>query len=559
MIASHNSQNSHKTEPSAGPPTIIVGAGLAGLYCALKLAPHPVLLISPAPLGSGSSSAWAQGGIAAALDEGDSIEAHLADTISAGAGLVDEKIAKGILSEASESIFDLLALGVPFDQDEKGRLELSREAAHSNNRIVRVKGDMAGKAIMDALIAHVLKTPSISIKSHHRAFELTTHEQQISGIWVENHLTKRPEYFASRNIILATGGIGGLYSVTTNPSQALGSGIAMAARVGATISDAEFVQFHPTAFDTGQNPAPLATEALRGHGAILRNKDGYAFMAQYHRDADLAPRDIVARAVHQQRQAGTGSYLDCRILCEPPEGSEAGPYDFANQFPTVNAYAQSSGLDLKKDMIPVAPAAHYHMGGIWTDKIGQTNVPGLWAIGEVAATGLHGANRLASNSLLEAVVMAKRTAHELRSHKTASAKQRPIQVHNESGSSPLSSTISETERDDDVLQQLRYLMSDYLGVERNWHDMMTLLGFITGQEQETGNAHLANCLLTAKFLVISALERRESRGGHYRSDHPEKDQTSCKHSFISLGHLNALSSDYISLSKSTNPAQKAHL
>src|SRR5215831_3853706 len=385
---------------------VIVGGGLAGLFCALKLAPRPVTVISAAPLGQGASTAWAQGGIAAAVAEGDSPEAHAIDTVAVGAGLVDEAIALGLAREAGSRVHDLLAYGVPFDRDLEGRLAVGREAAHSARRIVHVRGDMAGAAIIAALTEAVRRTPSIRLIEGYVAEALLTEDNEVTGLQLRkaNEPNVMPLTIAARAVVLATGGIGHLYAVTTNPREASGLGLAIAARAGAVIADPEFVQFHPTAIMAGRDPAPLATEALRGEGAILINGKGERFMAARHRLAELAPRDIVARGVFAEITAGRGAFLDAR---------QALGQRFAEKFPTVYASCLAGGIDPARVPIPVAPAAHYHMGGIAVDAHGRSSLQGLWAAGEVSCTGAHGANRLASNSLLEAVVYAARIAEDI--------------------------------------------------------------------------------------------------------------------------------------------------
>src|ERR1700741_3878341 len=385
---------------------VIVGGGLAGLFCALKLAPRPVTVISAAPLGEGASTAWAQGGIAAAVAEGDSAVAHAADTIAAGAGLVDEVVALGLAREAPSRIDDLLRYGVPFDRDLEGRLAVGREAAHSARRIVHVRGDMAGKAIIAALTDAVRKTPSIRLIEGFVAEALLTEDGAVTGLQLRKarDASARALLIASRAVVFATGGIGHLYAVTTNPQEASGLGLAIAARAGAVIADPEFVQFHPTAIMIGRDPAPLATEALRGEGATLINACGERFMQAVHPLAELAPRDIVARGVFAEIAAGRGAFLDARAAL----GAR-----FAETFPTVYASCLAGGTDPAREPIPIAPAAHYHMGGILVDARGRTSLGGLWAAGEVSSTGAHGANRLASNSLLEAVVYAARIADEI--------------------------------------------------------------------------------------------------------------------------------------------------
>src|ERR1700759_536250 len=396
---------------------VIVGGGLAGLFCALKLSPRPVTLISAAPLGEGASSAWAQGGIAAAVADGDSADAHAADTVAVGGGIVDAEIALGIAREAGARIHDLLHYGVPFDRDLEGKLAVGREAAHSARRIVHVRGDMAGKAIISALTEAVRNTPSIRVIEGFVAEALLTADGAVTGLQLRktDDVTARPLTIAAQAVVLATGGIGHLYAVTANPPEASGLGLAIAARAGAVIADPEFVQFHPTAIMVGRDPAPLATEALRGEGATLLNGLGERFMLARHPLAELAPRDIVARGVFAEIAAGRGAYLDATSL---------GGH-FAERFPTVYASCIAGGIDPATQPIPIAPAPHYHMGGIAVDACGRTSLKRLWAGGEVACTGAHGANRLASNSLLEAVVFAARIAEDIGGHSFAAAARPP--------------------------------------------------------------------------------------------------------------------------------------
>jgi L-aspartate oxidase len=482
---------------------VIVGAGLAGLFCALKLAPRPVTVISAAPLGEGASTAWAQGGIAAAVAEGDSAEAHAADTVAVGAGLVDEAVALGLAREAGARIDDLLHYGVPFDRDLEGRLAVSQEAAHSARRIVHVRGDMAGKAIIAALIAAVRATPSIRVIEGYLAEVLLTDGDTVSGLQLSRvgDAGAKPLTVAARAVVLATGGIGHLYAVTTNPAEASGHGLAIAARAGAVIADPEFVQFHPTAIMVGRDPAPLATEALRGEGATLINDRGERFMLARHKLAELAPRDIVARGVFAEIAAGRGAFLDATV--------SLGRH-FAEKFPTVHASCLAAGIDPATQPIPIAPAAHYHMGGIAVDAQGRTSLRGLWAGGEVSCTGAHGANRLASNSLLEAVVYAARIAEDIDGHHFAArARLAEAITTPRHGAMPPLDEIG-----------LRAMMSSHVGVIRDGDRLADAVRTFARLERDSGNIALRNMAATALLVAASAWARRESRGAHYRIDHP---------------------------------------
>lgn len=482
---------------------VIVGGGLAGLFCALKLAPRPVTLISAAPLGQGASSAWAQGGIAAAVADGDTPEAHAVDTVAVGGGLVDEAAALGIAREAAPRIHDLLTYGVPFDRDLEGRLAVGREAAHSARRIVHVRGDGAGAAIIAALSGAVRRTPSIRIIEGLVAEALLTENGAVAGLQLReaSNSSARPLLLASRAVVLATGGIGHLYAVTTNPLEASGSGLAIAARAGAAIADPEFVQFHPTAVMAGRDPAPLATEALRGEGATLINDNGERFMLARHPLAELAPRDIVARGVFAEIAAGRGAFLDAR---------QALGARFADKFPTVHASCIAAGIDPATQAIPIAPAAHYHMGGIAVDGRGRSSIDGLWAGGEVSSTGAHGANRLASNSLLEAVVYAARIADDIAGRALSSPGRLPDALVTPRGGMP----------DAAVVKRLRTMMSAHVGVVREGDGLADAVQHFAALEREATSIALRNMAISALLVAASAWQRRESRGAHFRSDHP---------------------------------------
>ncbi|PWB58377.1 MAG: L-aspartate oxidase [Bradyrhizobiaceae bacterium] len=507
---------------------VIVGGGLAGLFCALKLSPRPVTVITAAPIGEGASTAWAQGGIATAIAEGDTPEAHARDTVLAGAGLVDEAVALAMAREGPARVHDLLRFGVPFDKDLEGRLAVGREAAHSARRIVHVRGDQAGRAIMQALIAAVRRTPTIRVFEGYAAEDLVVEGRYVAGIRARALGDRRPVTIPARAVVLASGGIGHLYAVTTNPSEARGQGLAMAARAGAVLADTEFVQFHPTAIAVGRDPAPLATEALRGEGAILVNRAGERFMTAIHPDADLAPRDIVARGVFAELAAGRGAFLDARAALGET---------FAQRFPGVHASCKAAGIDPAREPIPIAPAAHYHMGGVLVDATGRTSLDGLWAAGEVACTGAHGANRLASNSLLEAIVYAARIAEDI------------------AGLVPMPQTLpwpDERHRGEEAdlaaeparERELRQLMSAHVGVIRDREGLTDALIALSRLARESRNVPALRNMATAALLVAAAaLRRRESRGGHYRADYPNPDPALARRTFLTLADAQAIADE----------------
>jgi L-aspartate oxidase len=494
----------HRTQHDG---VLVVGAGLAGLSAALAAAPRKVMVLTGAPLNKGCSSAWAQGGMAAALSDEDDAALHAADTVAAGAGLVNPERAALLAREGAAAVRHLAELGAPFDRDAAGGFSLSLEAAHSRARVARVKGDQAGRAIMAAVTAAALAQRHIEVRSGLRLRGLLQDaEGQVRGVIVEQggqlHEITAPA------VILATGGIGGLYAVTTTPPQLRGEGLGLAARAGALIADPEFVQFHPTAIDIGRDPAPLATEALRGEGALLINASGEAFMANYHPAAELAPRDVVARAIHAERAAGRGAYLDARAA--------VGEH-FPEAFPAVFAACLSGGVDPRVQPIPVAPACHYHMGGIVTDADGATTLAGLYAAGECASTGVHGANRLASNSLLEAAVFGTRAGAAARDAAEVRTRIQP--------------GVAAPVLPDAALSGLRMAMSAEAGVVRDAPGLTRLIDLIGELEGAYG---LCADLTAARLTACCALNRRESLGAHFRLDAPEAPAEP-KRTFLTLG------------------------
>ncbi|HHW4680269.1 MAG TPA: L-aspartate oxidase, partial [Xylella taiwanensis] len=361
---------------------IIVGSGLAGLIAALTISPEPSVLVTRSTLGAETSSAWAQGGMSVSLGPDDNASLHLADTLTAGDGLCDAMAAESIILEAVHAFNVLERFGVRFDRDSNGNLALGLEAAHSRRRIVHVEGDKSGAVIVQALTAAVLNDPSITVIEGVEARQILMVDNAVCGLLLSNPVFDI--VLPSSKILLATGGIGGLYDATTNPVNNFGQGIAMAARAGAVLADMEFVQFHPTALHSHDRPLALVSEAVRGEGAELINERGERFMADIP-GAELAPRNVVAQAISAEITRGGRVFLDARRVLGPR---------FSARFPTITALCHKIGVDPARMPIPVRPAAHYHMGGIATDREGRSSIPGLWVAGEAASTGLHGANRL---------------------------------------------------------------------------------------------------------------------------------------------------------------------
>ncbi|TGT54080.1 L-aspartate oxidase [Mesorhizobium sp. M00.F.Ca.ET.170.01.1.1] len=472
-----------------GGAPVIIGAGLAGLMTALHLAPQPVVLLSRTPLEMDASSTLAQGGLAASFGEDDSPDLHLADTLAAGDGLCNEEMARRVVEAVPEAVENLIRLGAPFDRALDGKLRLGLEAAHARRRIVHA-ADATGHQLFHALLAVARRTRSITIMEGITALRLVVAEGCTVGVLavLESGVFALP----TRRVVLATGGIGGLFCDTTNPLCSFGHGLALAACAGAELADLEFVQFHPTALDTQRRPMPLISEAVRGEGAVLVDEHGHRFLAATP-GAEFASRDVVARAIANQLAAGQRVYLDTR---------QCLGQKFAKRFPGIDAACKQAGIDPAMEPIPVRPAAHYHMGGVAVDAEGRSSVSGLWACGEVARTGLHGANRLASNSLSEAVTTAAWVAASVAG--TSAGWQWPR----------LPATVSVRPDPSPV----RQLVSNALGIFRNGKALgeaiTTLLPIAVG---ETAAADPA---LVALLIAIAAIRREESRGSHYRSDFP---------------------------------------
>lgn len=504
------------------PGALILGGGLAGLFTALRLAPYPATVIAGPGAGRSGSSVWAQGGIAAAVGDDDSPALHAADTIAAGAGLCDPTVTQILTREAPSRIADLLRIGVPFDRDAQGKLSLTLEAAHSRHRIVHVQGDRSGLLITRALADAARATPSISFLEGLHAVELAQENGRVIGLFARagHGADARLVFLRAAQIVIATGGLGALYAVTTNPPESRGEGLGMAARAGALISDPEFVQFHPTAMNVGRDPAPLVSETVRGAGAMLVNEKGARFMEAIHPLAELAPRDVVARAVHREIARGGKVFIDAR---------ESVGAAFPDHFPAVCQLARDAGIDPVTQLIPVAPAAHYHMGGIVTDIHGRTSLPGLWACGECASTGIHGANRLASNSLLEGLVFGARVADDIRGDVAVRHVSTP---HLSAAHAPAAAP-----------QILRDAMSRHAGIERSEAGLRTALSVIANVERAgNGDPALLNITAAAKLTAAAALARHESRGGHFRSDYPAAGATPAR-TFMTLTDAERIAAD----------------
>ena len=472
---------------------IIVGAGLAGLMTALHLAPLPVLVLARAPLGTGAASAWAQGGVAAAVGPDDDPALHVQDTLAAGDGLCDPAMAERILRAGPDAIAALIGHGAAFDRAASGALALGLEAAHCRRRIVHAAGDGTGAEIIRALIQAVRDTPSITVLDDVEARRLIVEDGRIRGM-----LAVGPHgamTLPAARVVLATGGIGGLFLHTTNPPAAWGQGLLLAARAGAALTDIEFVQFHPTALDAGCDPLPLVSEAVRGEGAILIDETGVRFLADLP-GAELAARDVVARAVWRHQAAGHRVFLDARAALGD---------SFARRFPGINAACRAAGIDPATRPIPVVPAAHFHMGGVAVDAVGRSTVEGLWACGEVASTGLHGANRLASNSLLEAASFARWVAEDVVA--TQSVRLRPLPA-------PKLPPAPDP-------APVRAIMSEQVGLLRDRDGLREAIRRLPPLAVSSGAA--ADPATLGLMLAVAALRREESRGAHARTDFPDHD------------------------------------
>ncbi|MEA4901637.1 L-aspartate oxidase [Desulfitobacterium sp.] len=490
---------------------LIIGSGIAGLSAALGASSYGEVMIIAKDRPDLCNSTLAQGGIAAAVGKNDSPEVHTQDTLIAGAGACQEKTVHILTQEAPHIIDELIKMGMCFDRTNSGELALGREGAHSLARVIH-RGDDTGAAVWETLFRKV-QEQNVKFLPETRAELLLVEGGRCYGAVV-----RTPEglkRILARSVVLATGGIGELYGRTTNSLLSTGEGLALAWKAGAVLSDLEFVQFHPTALASEDNPLFLISEAVRGEGAVLVTEERERFMPNYHPRADLAPRDVVTRAIVDEQQKGHHVYLDASALGD----------HFGHRFPNIYAKIHSLGLDPSQDLIPITPAAHFFMGGIQTDSFGRTNIKGLSACGECANTGVHGANRLASNSLLEGLVFGKRVAQDLHSQSGNFVLPNVDSLKPSSAEKEITQEYKPIDLKDVRVQTLQHLMWSLVGIIRENTGMMKAYQKLSQLEKEVdaGDVELKNMILVAKLMTSSALQRLESRGSHYRLDYPNVD------------------------------------
>lgn len=492
---------------------IIVGSGIAGLRAAVSLAPHGRVAVLTKDQVTESNTEYAQGGVAVVLSDDDQIELHYQDTIDAGAGLCDEQSVSVLVEEGPRYITELIEHGAEFDRHD-GQLAFTREAAHSRPRILHAQGDATGREIVRALVAWSRKFSSIEYLPHACTQSLIINQDRCVGVTYVEPDSHRIRAIYARAVILATGGAGQLYLHTTNPDVATGDGQAMAYRAGAVMADMEFIQFHPTALVVPNAPRFLLSEAMRGEGGLLVNTDGERFMPRYTERAELAPRDIVSRSIHfeMQRTHSDHVWLDMRHLDH---------VFIRERFPKIHNTCQLYNIDIARDLIPVSPAAHYTMGGIKTDTFGRTSIAGLYAAGEVACTGVHGANRLASNSLLEGLVFGARAGE------TASS-EAPTQVEPVAPVDWDFGDEADWRIDDGTRAEVKRIMWDKVGIVRSEEGLKEALEALSEIAARPLNTRSWNFVTLARLVAEAALARRESRGAHYRSDYPQTDDANLR-------------------------------
>ena len=510
---------------------LVLGSGIAGLFFALKVAPYGKVAIVTKKSSAESNTNYAQGGIAAVKSKEDSVEIHVRDTLRAGAGLCREEVVRLIVTEGPARIAELMELGMKFSEREinGGReLDLGREGGHTKRRILHAK-DVTGREVERALLAAAAAQPNIEIFENHLAIDLITarkggapENNRCLGAYALDKNKDQIETFAARTVLLATGGCGKVYLYTTNPDIATGDGVAMAYRAGAAVANMEFIQFHPTCLYHAQAKSFLISEAVRGEGGILKTVEGVSFMEKYHPQQSLAPRDIVARAIDTEMKKSGATNVVLDITHKPAAFLK-------DRFPNIYATCLEYGIDITRQPIPVVPAAHYQCGGVVTTVDGQTEMPGLYAVGEVACTGLHGANRLASNSLLEALVCAHRASERVRTHPDPKSDAplspwRPGHAHN----------VDELVVINHNWDEIRRMMWDYVGIVRTNKRLQRACSRIANLQEEIQDYYwdfivtsdlleLRNIATVAELIITSALQRLESRGLHYNLDYPNPD------------------------------------
>ena len=507
---------------------LVIGAGVAGLRAAIELAPAGRVLVLAKREIADSSTQYAQGGIAAALSDEDEISLHLQDTLNAGDGLCNPEAARVLVEDAPERIEELIAWGTQFDR-EGTKLTFGREGAHSRNRILHAHGDSTGREIQRALYAKAKTLPEISVREFEFSTDLVIESGRVCGVRVIDEHGTHTAIYASA-VLLATGGMGQLYVNTTNPSVATGDGVAMAYRAGAELTDLEFIQFHPTALYLKKAPRFLLSEALRGEGAYLRNMEMMRFMPKYHPMGELAPRDVVARAIMHELERGHAKeavvYLDLTHL---------DAAHIHKRFPRIYATCVQYNIDITTELVPIRPAAHYAMGGVRSDLDGRATLPGLYAAGEAAGTGVHGANRLASNSLLEGLVFGARAGKTMRdelkqeSHRAADVP--PAAYSNGPARLPVDASITE----------LQELMWKDVGIVRTGAGLKNAIQRLEEISEKVSRPHsrrefeARNLQINGMLVARSALARQESRGAHYRTDFPDRDDAKFRRHSIVAG------------------------